>query len=186
MLNIVVLSGSIRNGSHNTKLATLAVSMLEEMGHKAQLVCLNDHELPIYDADLESVSGIPENAHRLGKLLHEANALFIASPEYNASVSPLLKNAIDWLSRIKGENSPFSDMVCCLAAASPGAMGGLRGLNHLRDILVSIGVLVISQQVSVASAMDAFEEDGRLKNERTADFMKAALESLTQKASALK
>ena len=184
---ILVLSGSIRSGSHNDQLAGSAVRELSELDCEVTRISLADYPLPIYDGDLEAQDGVPENAIRLARLFHEHDGLFIASPEYNGSLSSLLKNTLDWVSRVsshKGEPiMPYRGKVAALAAASPGAMGGITMLYHLRDILVRLGTLVVSEQAAIGDAGSAFDDMDRLSNERQAGFLKTTCKSLVEKAS---
>jgi NAD(P)H-dependent FMN reductase len=134
------------------------------------LIDLRDFPMPLYDGDLEASSGLPETAKQFKKLLREHDGLLISSPEYNSSITGVLKNAIDWASRTESDDE--SDLVCfrgkvaALMSASPGGLGGLRGLVHLRSILGNIGVIVLPDQISISSAHEAFDERGKLKDER--------------------
>jgi NAD(P)H-dependent FMN reductase len=131
------------------------------------IVDLRDLPMPLYDGDLEARDGLPPNAKKFKELLLAHQGLLIASPEYNSSISAVLKNAIDWASRpVPGEESLacFKGKVAGLVAASPGALGGLRGLVHLRAILGNISVIVVPEQAAVGKAQDAFDADGSLKD----------------------
>lgn len=133
-------------------------------GAAVTLIDLKDYALPIYDGDLEAKSGLPENAKRLKTLAKTHDALLIASPEYNSSFTPLLKNALDWMSRQEaGEKSleAFQGKTAALLSASPGKLGGLRGLVHLRSMLGNIGVLVLPDQVAVPNAEHALGFTGK-------------------------
>jgi NAD(P)H-dependent FMN reductase len=164
---ILVFAGSAREGSLNKKLARLAAEAARAVGAEVTLIDLRDHPLPLYDGDLEAHHGVPVHAVRLKALFKEHDALLIASPENNGSVSALLKNTLDWLSRPVGEESglaPYKSKVAALLAASPSALGGLRGLTHLRQILQSLGVLVLSEQFALSKAHQAFDAGGTLKD----------------------
>lgn len=165
----VVLAGSLRKGSFNKKLAKAAIDPIEKAGGKALYVDLADYQMPLYDADLEAESGLPDKAKELKKLLAASNGILIASPEYNGSITGVLKNTIDWLSRQEDDNEPplaaFKGKVAALASASPGALGGLRGLVHVRAILGNIGVLVMPSQLAISKAYQAFDDGGALKDE---------------------
>lgn len=176
MAKLIFLSGSARKDSLNKKLAKLAAELAKELGADAKFIDLKDYEMPIYDGDLESASGLPENAKRLKQEFIEAKGFFIASPEYNSSFSPLLKNALDWISRKETKDEKdlvaFRGKVAALAAASPGGFGGLRGLVPLRMMLGNIGVHVLPDQVAIPQAHNAFDENGKLKDEKTTNQIK--------------
>jgi NAD(P)H-dependent FMN reductase len=128
-----------------------------------------DLSLPLFDEDLEARSGLPENVLKLKSLLKEHQGFLLSCPEYNSSITPLLKNAIDWASRpAPGEPGLvcFRDKVAALLAASPGGLGGLRGLVHVRSILGSIGTFVIPQQHALSNADEAFDATGDLKDRK--------------------
>src|SRR5262249_37872709 len=133
------------------------------------IIDLRDYPLPIMDEELEAAEGPPANATALKALFLEHNGLLISCPEYNSSITPLLKNTIDWVSRPGPKNYPlglagYKNKVAAWLSASPGALGGLRGLVHVRAILGNIGVIVLPEQFAVPAAADAFGPDGRLKD----------------------
>ncbi len=136
---ILVFAGSIRTGSFNARLAGLAVRELALLGIEATRVSLVDYPLPIYDGDLEAKSGPPENAFKFKRMMAAHHGVFIATPEYNASVPPLLKNTLDWVSRVREGDEPplaaFKNRVFALGAASNGSLGGYRALIALRQVL---------------------------------------------------
>jgi NAD(P)H-dependent FMN reductase len=183
---ILAFSGSVRSGSVNTQLVNAAIGELATLECDVTRISLSDYPLPIYDGDLEEHEGIPENALKLARLFHEHQGIFIATPEYNGSLTPLLKNTIDWISRVKkdseGPLSPYRDKACAISACSPGAMGGLSMLYHLRDILVRLGLLVVSEQVAVGNSASAFDDMDKLTNERSAQFLADTCKSLVDKA----
>lgn len=168
MSKILAFSGSIRRDSWNRKLIHVAVDAARAAGGEVTLIDLADYPLPLYNGDLEDRDGLPDNALRLKALFKEHDALLIASPEYNSSVPPLLKNTIDWVSREwQGESGlvPYQNKVAAILAASPGTFGGMRMLPHLRQILNTLGVLVLPGQFSLPHADMAFdEENGALKS----------------------
>lgn len=178
MSKILVLSGSNRAGSFNTKLVAAAAKELALMGADVTQLSLIDYPLPLYDEDLKTNEGIPDHVFKLAKQLVAHDGIFISSPEYNASISPLLKNMIDWVSKVTELDgkpcAPWKEIVVALGAAAPGAMGGVRGLNHVRAIFTSVGSLTIAEQVLVPNAGSAFDADGHL----VADRSRAALSSL--------
>ena len=164
---ILAFAGSTRKDSFNRKLLPIAVAGAREAGVEVTVIELSDYELPLFNQDLEADHGAPEAAKKLKQLFLEHQGLLIASPEYNSSVTPLLKNTLDWVSRqAPGEQSlaAFRGKAAGLISASPGALGGLRGLVHLRSILGNIDVLVIPTQTAVPQAMNAFNDDGSLKD----------------------
>lgn len=168
-VRILALAGSSRAGSHNQKLVNLAAQGASEFGAETTVLDLNDFPLPIFNQDLEAEHGLPESAVRLKEIFRAHHGLLIASPEYNSSITPLLKNTIDWLSRSAQGEPPlvaYNDKVAGIMAASPGGLGGLRGLVHLRSILQNIGVMVVPKQIAIAKAHEAFAEDGSLKDEQ--------------------
>ena len=184
---IVAFAGSTRAGSYNKQLAALAADAARSAGAEVTVVDLRDLALPLFDADLEAASGLPAGAKKFKALLRESDGLLIASPEYNSSVTAALKNAIDWASRGESDDEPslaaFRGKAAALFAASPGALGGLRGLVHLRAILGNIGVLVLPEQVAIGTAHEAFEA-GKLKDARkakqVATLATALVETLTK------
>ena len=186
---ILALSGSIRDGSINTRLLDAATGALAQHECEVTRISLADYPLPIYDGDLEKQDGIPENAKKLARLFHEHDGLFITCPEYNGSLTPLLKNTIDWISRVssddKGELVPYRGKVGAVAAASPGVMGGMSMLYHLREILTRLGVLLVAEQVAVGNGFSAFDDMDKLTDERAAQFLEATCKSLAQKAALL-
>ncbi len=164
---ILVFAGSAREASLNKKLARVAARAVADAGGEAAFIDLRDFPMPLYDGDLEAASGVPVQASRLRDLFKQHQGLLIASPENNSSVSPLLKNALDWVSRPTGGEPgtvPFRAKVTALVAASPGALGGLRGLVHLRQILNGLGVLVLAEQLAIPRAHEAYSDDGTLKD----------------------
>jgi chromate reductase len=166
---ILAFAGSTRKDSYNKTLVKIAVAGAEAAGAMVTYVDLQDVPMPLYDGDLEDRDGLPANARRFKDLLLSHQGLLIASPEYNSSISGVLKNAIDWASRpVEGEPSLacFKGKVCALMSASPGALGGLRGLVTVRSILGNIGVIVLPDQVAVPKAHEALDENGRLKDAR--------------------
>lgn len=164
-VKILAFAGSTRRDSLNKRLVRVAAAGARREGAEVTLLDLADLPLPLYDADLEAAEGLPENARRLKALMIEHDGFLISSPEYNSSISGVLKNAIDWASRREGDEkrlAAFAGKAAALMAASPGALGGLRGLVHLRAILGNLGVLVLPKQKAVPRAGKAFADDGTL------------------------
>jgi len=163
---ILAFSGSTREGSFNEKLIKEAVKIAKEKGGQVTLINLADFPMPIYNADLETNEGSPRGVKELRRQMIESDAIVIASPEYNGSLTPLLLNAIDWASRDNGQFSTeaFKGKKFALMSASPGPGGGSRNLDHLSQILQNVGGEVIKRRVSVAKAHDAFDDQGALKD----------------------
>ena len=168
MPKILAFSGSIRRDSWNRKLIRSAVDACRAAGGDVTLIDLADYPLPLYNGDLEDQDGLPDNALRLKALFKEHAALLIASPEYNSSMPPLLKNTLDWVSREwQGESGlvPYQGKVAAIMGASPGSLGGMRMLPHLRQVLNALGVHTLPGQFSLANAEEAFDpENGALKS----------------------
>ena len=166
---ILAFAGSARRDSFNKRLVVVAAAAAEAAGAEVTRLDMKEHPLPLYDGDLEAAEGLPSGAVALKKLFVEHEGLLIAAPEYNSSITPLLKNTIDWVSRPSEGEPPlvaFRGKWAALMSASPGRLGGLRGLVHVRSILGNIGVHVLPDQVAVSGAGDAFDEHGQLKDER--------------------
>jgi NAD(P)H-dependent FMN reductase len=180
---ILVFAGSIRTGSHNARLAALATKELMLAGAEVTRISLLDYPMPLYDGDLEAKSSPPENAVKLKRLMAMHPGVFIASPEYNASITPLLKNTIDWISRVRerGEQplAVYKNRVFAIGGASDGAYGAMRSLMTLRQVLeLGCGALVIPEQIAVMRASDAFDEMDNLKDERAAGLLKRLVQRL--------
>ncbi|MBP0617948.1 NADPH-dependent FMN reductase [Jiella mangrovi] len=179
--NVLIMPGSLRLGSYNRMLASEIMRLIAVSDAVVSRVDLSDYPLPIYDGDFETEAGVPENAKLLAQRIAAQDALLIVSPEYNASIPPLLKNTIDWVSRVRKVDDrpvqPFKGLVVGLAAASPGRFGGLRGLEAVRIVMRALGADVITQQCLVSNAATGFDESGRL----TDDASRSNLESLCDK-----
>ncbi|MFC3624571.1 NADPH-dependent FMN reductase [Vogesella amnigena] len=164
---ILAFAGSARQESWNKKLIAIAAAGARDAGAEVTLIDLRDYPIPIYDGDDESEHGMPVQAQALRKLMLSHQGLLLASPEYNGSIPPLLKNVIDWISRpVSGQPgpSPYSGKVATLMSASPGGFGGLRGLVHVRAILGNLGMIVLPEQLAIGSAHEAFAADGSMHN----------------------
>ena len=182
-MRLLFFAGSTREGSFNRKLASLAHHIAEANGIEAVLAELKDYPMPIYNGDLEAKEGPPERARAFKALLGEYDGVFIASPEYNSSVTPLLKNTLDWVTRVKEKGETglevFRSRVFAISGASPGSYGAMRSLLHLRQILeLGMGATVIPQQIALPRAMDAFEADGSLKDNAQQTLCKSVVEAL--------
>ncbi len=164
---ILAFAGSHRKESLNKKLAFAAAEMARDAGAEVTFVDLKDYPMPLYDGDYEDENGVPDTTKQLFDLMLAHDGLLIACPEYNSSITPLLKNTIDWLSRLRHDGKPlaaFAGKTAALLSASPGALGGLRGLVHVRSILGNIQVHVIPQQNALGNANDAFADDGSISD----------------------
>ncbi|KAF3887988.1 MULTISPECIES: NADPH-dependent FMN reductase [Nostocales] len=166
---ILAFAGSTRTDSYNKKLVKIAATGARAAGAEVTYIDLRDLPLPLFDEDLEAQEGLPANARTLKDLFISHQGLLIASPEYNSSLTAVLKNAIDWVSRPSPDEAPlaaFAGKVAAIMSASPGGLGGLRGLVHLRAILGNIKVLVLPDQVALPKAYEAFDVDGNLKDSK--------------------
>ncbi|MBZ2187485.1 NAD(P)H-dependent oxidoreductase [Alcanivorax sp. JB21] len=162
---ILAFAGSARSASLNKQLARAAAESARRQGADVTLVDLRDYPAPLYDGDLEEKHGIPPAIRQLKTLFAAHHGLMIASPEYNGFITPLLKNTLDWISRSDGDASGlalFEDKLAVILAASPGALGGMRSLQTVRQLLTNLGVLVLPNQVSVPRAGQAFDDTGQL------------------------
>lgn len=186
MAKIIALAGSLREKSYNKQLVGIAAKGVEEAGAEVRVVDLADFNIPLFSEDLEA-EATPEGVTELKRLFAESQGILIASPEYNGSISGVLKNALDWLSRPSKDadvGSAFQGKVAGIMAASPGGLGGIRGLAHTRDILFNLGVLVHSEQIAIPAAYQAFDEKGQLLDEKKAERVKglgAAVANLVEK-----
>jgi NAD(P)H-dependent FMN reductase len=184
---ILVFAGSIRTGSHNARLAGLATKLLALAEAEPTRISLQDFPLPLYDGDLEAKSGPPDNAVKLKRMMMQHAGVFIAAGEYNASLPPLLKNTIDWISRVReGTETPlaaFRNRIFAVSAASPGTLGGYRGLMALRQVLeLGCGATVLPEQVAVRDAASAFEADDSLRDPRAEEALRTLLQRLVDTA----
>lgn len=175
-VRVLVFAGALRKGSQNRKFAAVAAARAQKAGAEVDHLDFAEVAMPVYDGDLEEASGLPQGAVELRQRIANAQALIIASPEYNASIPGALKNAIDWASR--PPSPPFAKKVGLLLAASPGAFGGIRMLPELRRVLSGLGVMIISPQIALGRAHEAFDEAGELKNEHTSKDLDSAIAEL--------
>ena len=162
---ILALAGSLRAGSYNRRVLAVATDGARAAGADVTGIDLRDFPLPVYDADLESASGLPEAALALKERFRAAEGLLVASPEYNSAISGTLKNVFDWVSRPAPGEKPlacFKGKVAALCAASTGALGGIRGLASVRVVLGNLGVVLLPDQVALPKAAEAFDAEGSL------------------------
>jgi chromate reductase len=188
---ILVIPGSLRSGSHNVRLAALAAKQLVLAEADVTRISLADYPLPIFDADLAQEHGPPPHALNLKRLMCAHRGVFIASPEYNASITPLIKNAIDWISTVREGGEPqlaaYQDRVFALGAASPGRSGGMQSLIALRQVLaVGCRALVIPEQITIPNAASAFDEMDELKDVAAAAQLKSVARRLVDYARLLR
>lgn len=183
---ILVFAGSLRTGAFSIRTADAAMKELALQGADVTRISLGDYPLPIMDQDLEKEKGVPENAQKLARQIAAHDGLLIASPEYNASIPPLLKNAIDWVSRVRRDGGrpfkPFEGKVAALCSSSDGNFAGVRALYHLRAVLMACQVEVISPQCSVGRASEAFDEEGQFREERLRHQMETVCRTLIERA----
>jgi len=172
---ILAFAGSTRTDSFNKKLVKIAATGAIEGGADVTVIDLRDFAMPLYDGDLEQQQGLPSTARKLKDLMLSHQGFLISAPEYNSSISGVLKNTIDWVSRPSEGEEPlacFKGKVAGIMSASPGGLGGLRGLVHVRAILENISVLVIPDQIAVSKAHEVFNADGTLKDKKQEDQVK--------------
>lgn len=167
---LLAFSGSLRRASFNHALVEVAAAGAREAGAEVEVLRLSDYPMPLFDEDLEAASGMPDEARAFKAKLTGADGYLIASPEYNSGYTAALKNAIDWATRTESADEPallaFRGKVAGLLAASPGALGALRGLPTIRMVLTNLHVLVAPEQFALGQAGEAFAEDGSLVEPR--------------------
>jgi NAD(P)H-dependent FMN reductase len=182
---ILAFAGSARIESFNQKLVKIAAEGAKNAGATITYIDLLDYPMPLFNEDLEAESGLPESVLQFKALLKSHQGFLLACPEYNGSITPLLKNAIDWASRPEPGEPPmalncFKGKVAALLATSPGGLGGIRGLVHVRAILEGIGVIVIPEQKAISGAYQAFDEQGQLKDEKQIQAVQAVAQKLAE------
>jgi NAD(P)H-dependent FMN reductase len=183
-LKILVIPGSLRTGSHNARLAAAAAYEFAQADVEVTRLSLGDFPLPIYDGDLQAKSGVPKNAVNLKRMIAAHHGVLLVTPEYNSSVPPLLKNAIDWVTRVQDPNETrgqvFRERPFAIAAASEGRLGGTRALAALRLILSACQATVVPSQLALSFADQAYDEMDRLKKEADIEAMKALVRQLIE------
>jgi chromate reductase len=184
---ILVIPGSLRAKSYNVRLAALASKELTLADADVTRISLVDYPLPIYDADTAEKSGPPHNAFKLKQMMSAHQGVFIASPEYNASLTPLIKNTIDWISAVRERGDPplaaYQNRVFALGGASPGRFGATHSLLALRQVLaVGCRALVLAEQVTVPNAEHAFDDMDELTDARAANQLKVVVRKLVDTA----
>jgi NAD(P)H-dependent FMN reductase len=182
---ILAFAGSARRESLNKKLLAAVVEATRAAGGNVTVLDLNDLPMPLYHGDLEDAEGMPENAKKFVAMVLAHDGLLISTPEYNSQITPLLKNTIDWATR--GDDNPFVGKVAAVVSASPGNFGAIRSMTLVRSLLTHLGCVVVPAQCILPRADEAFDEQGRLKDERVqknARAVAAELVRITAKLSA--
>ena len=181
---ILIIPGSLRSGSHNAKLAMAAADEFVRADAEVTRISLADFPLPIYDGDLQGKSGVPKNAINLKRLIGAHHGVLIVTPEYNSSVPPLVKNTIDWVSRVQDAHETrgqvFRERAFAIAAASENRLGGTRSLATLRLILSACHAIVIPNQLALSFASDAYDDMDRLKHPADIDALGALVRQLIE------
>ena len=180
---ILAFAGSTRKESFNNRLVKIAAKSAKASGAQVTIANLNDYPVPLFDQDLEKEKGQPEKAKQFKALMVAHDGFLISSPEYNSSITAVLKNMLDWVSRpVEGESSliAFKGKVATLMSTSPGGLGGLRGLVHVRSILSNLGVIVLPEQAAIPAAHNAFAEDGSLNDPKDQDKIEALGSGITK------
>jgi NAD(P)H-dependent FMN reductase len=181
---ILAFAGSLRKDSYNKKLVKIAAEGAKNAGALVTIIDLKDYPLPLYDQEIEDSQGLPENALKLKELMFAHDGFLISCPEYNSSMPAVFKNVIDWTSRMAKPDevylSCFIDKAVALLSASPGGLGGMRGLVHVRAMFGNIFSFVLPRQKSIANAQEAFDEAGNLKDPKTEKEVKAIGKDLAE------
>ena len=181
-LKILVIPGSLRTGSHNARLAAVACHELAQAGAEVTRISLADFPLPIYDGDLQNKSGVPKHAVNLKRMMSAHHGVLMVTPEYNSSVPPLLKNTIDWVTRVQDPHETrgevFRHRAFAIASASENRLGGTRALAALRLILTACRALVIPNQIALSFATEAYDDRDRLKHPADSEALRAMARQL--------
>lgn len=191
-VKLLFFAGSSRQASLNKRLAKAASNMAAEFGAEVTFIDLKDYVMPLYCGDLEANEGVPEAAQRLADLVKSHDGVFIASPEYNSSLSPLLKNTLDWVSRLRSDETPprtpwHKAKVFAIGATSMGPMGGLRGIQLLSALLINgYQVNVIPQTVAVGKGHETLNEDGSISNPQSEAMLSGAMKAFVETATKYK
>jgi chromate reductase, NAD(P)H dehydrogenase (quinone) len=181
-LKILVIPGSLRTGSLNAKLAAAAAHQFAQAGADVTRISLDDFPLPLYDADLQTKSGVPKNAVNLKRMIGGHHGVLIVTPEYNSSVPPLVKNTIDWVTRVQdvqeARGQVFRERAFAIAAASESRLGGVRALAALRLVLTACHATVIPNQLALSFASEAYDDMDRLKHPADIEALGALVRQL--------
>ena len=183
-LKILVIPGSLRTGSLNARLAAVAAREIAQAGTEVTRISLSDFPLPIYDGDLQARSGVPKNAVNLKRMIGAHHGVLVVTPEYNSSVPALVKNTIDWVSRVQDPHESrgqvFRERAFAIAAASGGRLGGTRALSALRLILTACHATVVPNQLALSFAEDAYDDTEQLKHPADIEAMGAMVRQLIE------
>ena len=185
---LLAFSGSLRKDSFNHRLIEHAADLARARGAEVSVVRLAEFPMPVYNQDEEEASGLPDSVLKFRELMKQSDGFLISCPEYNGSISAALKNAIDWATRPYQDEQPlecFKGKVVGLMAASPGGLGGIRGLDHVREILSNIQCLIAPPGVAVGSVHEVIQEDGSLKPGRPADMLKQMVDNVVKCSGAM-
>ena len=188
----VVMAGSRRREALSRRVAAACVRALDAAGAEVELVELDDYPAPLYDGDLEAASGLPEAIVRLQRVLHASDGVLVVNPEYNGSLTPLLKNTLDWCSRPnpadpeRSGGKVYAGRAAAVVGSSPGALGGMRVLFHIRDVLGYLGMQVIPQQLAVGKVGEAVGDDDRLRDAAQQDMLDKLAAALVDTARRLR
>ena len=181
---ILIIPGSLRSGSHNAKLAMAAADEFVRADAEVTRISLSDFPLPIYDGDLQARSGVPINAINLKRMIGAHQGVLIVTPEYNSSIPALVKNTIDWITRVQDPHERrgqiFREKPFAIAAASEGRLGGTRALGALRLILSACHATVLPNQLALSFADQAYDDMDRLKKEADIEAMRALVTQLIE------
>src|SRR5450759_635368 len=181
-LKILVIPGSLRTGSHNARLTAAAAYQFAQAGTEVTRISLGDFVLPIYDGDLQTKSGVPKNAVNLKRMMSAHHGVLFVTPEYNSSVPPLVKNTIDWVTRVQDAQETrgqvFRNRAFAIAAASESRLGGTRALAALRLILSACHASVIPSQLALSFADQAYDDMDRLKHAADVEALNALVRQL--------
>jgi chromate reductase, NAD(P)H dehydrogenase (quinone) len=181
---VIAFAGSTRKDSCNKKLIQESARIARQMGAAVTVIDLKDYPIPFYDGDLEANQGMPENAKRIRKMIVESNAIIISTPEYNGSLSSVLKNTLDWVSRTedgKPSREAFLGKKVAIMSCSPGNGGGARALEHLKGVVQDIGGLVVATNVALSSGYSAFNVQGQLEDGSKKQELTKEIQELLQK-----
>lgn len=190
--HIVVMAGSRRRAALSRRVAAACARALEAAGAEVERVDLDDYPAPLYDGDLEVASGLPEAIVRLQRVLHASDGLLVVNPEYNGSLTPLLKNTLDWCSRPnpadpeRSGGKVYAGRAAAVVGSSPGALGGMRVLFHIRDVLGYLGMQVIPEQLAVGKAGEAVGDDDRLRDAAQQEMLDKLVVALVDTARRLR
>lgn len=176
-MKIAIFSGSTRSGSINGKLVTALTTPLKTAGFDVTVLSLSDYEMPLYNGDLEGEQGAPKSAKALSDVLKAQDAVWVVSPEYNGGLPPILKNTIDWLTRLDTMDH-YHNPIWVISACTPGAMSGIMCMRQIQYILTRIGTQVLQFQMGVGFAAGAFNSDGTLARENDQSFADRVISAL--------